>query len=99
VIVDDSHRDVVLNTMQGGMVLPMSSMPGEPVDHAYAGPMRAETLHFVEAVAFDRPVLVTPEQARTVMEVYTAADLSAERNEPVTLPLADAPKRAAAGAR
>lgn len=31
-IVDNSHRDVVLNTMQGGMVLPMSSMPGEPID-------------------------------------------------------------------
>jgi myo-inositol 2-dehydrogenase/D-chiro-inositol 1-dehydrogenase len=54
-------------------------------------------LHFVEAVAFDRPVLVTPEQARMVMEVYTAADLSAERNEPVTLPLKGSPKLAAAG--
>jgi predicted dehydrogenase len=97
-IVDNSHRDVVLNTMQGGMVLPMSSMPGEPVDHTYAGPMRAETLHFLEAVAFDRPVLVTPEQARTVMEVYTAADLSAERNEPVSLPLSGTPKLAVAGA-
>lgn len=97
-IVDNSHRDVVLNTMQGGMVLPMSSMPGEPVDHTYAGPMAPETLHFLEAVAFDRPVLVTPEQARTVMEVYTAADLSAERNEPVSLPLAGTPKLAVAGA-
>lgn len=98
VFVDNSHRDVVLNTMKGGMMLPMSSMPGEPVDHTYAGPMHAETLHFVEAVAFDRPVLVTPEQARMVMEVYTAADLSAERNEPVTLPLKGSPKLAAAGA-
>jgi len=89
VFVDNSHRDVVLTTMTGGMVLPMSSMPGEPVDHTYAGPMHAETLHFLEAVAFDRPVLVTPDEARTVMEVYTAADLSAERNAPVDLPLAD----------
>jgi scyllo-inositol 2-dehydrogenase (NAD+) len=32
-------------------------------------------------------VLVTPEQARQVMEVYVAADISAERNEPVNLPL------------
>ncbi len=86
-LVDDSHRDVVLNTMQHGMRLPMSSMPGEFVDHAYAGPMKAETIHFLEAVALDRPVLVTPEQARQVMEVYIAADLSAERNQPVTLPL------------
>jgi len=88
VMVDDSHRDVVLNTMQKGMMLPMSTMPGEPVDHTYAGPMAAETLHFLEAVVYDRPVMVTPEHARMVMEVYIAADLSAERNEPVTLPLA-----------
>ena len=97
VMVDDSHRDVVLNTMQKGMVLPMSTMPGEPVDHTYAGPMAAETLHFLEAVVYDRPVMVTPEHARMVMEVYIAADLSAERNEPVSLPLAAVkPVRAAA---
>jgi predicted dehydrogenase len=97
VMVDDSHRDVVLNTMQKGMVLPMSTMPGEPVDHTYAGPMAAETLHFLEAVVYDRPVMVTPEHARMVMEVYIAADLSAERNEPVSLPLAATkPVRAAA---
>lgn len=87
VIVDDSHRDVVLNTMTQGMVLPMSTMPGEAVDHTYAGPMGPETVHFLEAVAFDRPVLVTPEHARMVMELYIAADLSAERNEPIALPL------------
>jgi len=86
-LVDDSHRDVILNTMREGMRLPMSSMPGEFVDHAYAGPMKAETQHFLEAVACDRPVLVTPEQARQVMEVYIAADISAERLEPVNLPL------------
>jgi predicted dehydrogenase len=97
VMVDDSHRDVVLNTMQKGMVLPMSTMPGEQVDHTYAGPMAAETLHFLEAVVYDRPVMVTPEHARMVMEVYIAADLSAERNEPVSLPLAaEKPVRAAA---
>ncbi len=97
VMVDDSHRDVVLNTMQKGMVLPMSTMPGEPVDHTYAGPMAAETVHFLEAVALDRPVMVTPEHARMVMEVYIAADRSAERNEPVSLPLtAPKPVRAAA---
>lgn len=87
VMVDDSHRDVVLNTMGKGMVLPMSTMPGEPVEHTYAGPMAAETVHFLEAVIYDRPVMVTPEHARMVMEVYIAADLSAERNEPVSLPL------------
>jgi hypothetical protein len=65
----------------------MSTMPGEAVDHTYAGPMAAETIHFLEAVAYDRPVLVTPEHARTVMEVYIAADQSAETHMPVTLPL------------
>jgi predicted dehydrogenase len=97
VIVDDSHRDVVLNTMAKGMQLPMSTMPGEAVDHTYAGPMAAETVHFLEAVVLDRPVLVTPEHARMVMEVYIAADMSAESNLPVSLPLADTKKvRAAA---
>ena len=87
-MVDDSHRDVVLNTLQKGMQLPMSTMPGERVEHTYAGPMAAETIHFLEAVALDRPVMVNPEHARMVMEVYIAADLSAERNEPVSLPIA-----------
>jgi myo-inositol 2-dehydrogenase/D-chiro-inositol 1-dehydrogenase len=31
--------------------------------------------------------MVTPESARRVMETYTAADLSADLNEPVDLPL------------
>jgi predicted dehydrogenase len=86
-LIDDSHRDIVLNTMAKGMVLPLSTMPGEQVRHVYQGPMEAETIHFIEAVALDRPVLVTPEQARQVMEVTLAADLSAERHAPVTLPL------------
>ena len=87
VMVDDTHRDVVVNTMKSGMQLPMSTMPGEAVDHTYAGAMAPETLHFLEAVACDRPVLVTPEHARMVMELYIAADLSAETNQPVDLPL------------
>ncbi len=86
-LIDDSHRDIVLNTMKGGMVLPLSTMPGEQVAHVYQGPMQAETIHFLEAVAQNRPVLVTPEQARQVMEVTLAADLSAECNQPVPLPL------------
>jgi len=87
VLIDDSHRDIILSTMGKGMVLPLSTMPGEHVGHVYQGPMQAETIHFLEAVALDRPVLVTPEQARQVMEVTLAADLSAERKQPVTLPL------------
>jgi len=85
-LIDDTHRDVVLNTMQHGMVFPLSTMPGEQVGHVYQGPMEAETIHFIEAVALNRPVLVTPEQARQVMEVTLAADLSVERHQPVTLP-------------
>jgi predicted dehydrogenase len=96
VFVDDSHRDVMVNTMKQGIQLPMSSMPGEFVNHTYAGPMERETTHFLEAVAYDRPVLVTPEQARQVMEVYVAADISAERGEPVSLPLPESRPTAAA---
>ena len=95
VMVDDSHRDVVINTLKHGMQLPMSSMPGERVEHTFAGPMAAETIHFLEACARDRAVMVTPEHARTVMEVYLAADLSAERNAAVELPLSG-PLRAVA---
>jgi predicted dehydrogenase len=87
ILLDDSHREVVLNTMKHGMQLPMSTMPGEFVEHTYAGAMAGETLHFLEAVVFDRQPLVTAEHARMVMEVYIAADLSAERNLPVDLPL------------
>jgi scyllo-inositol 2-dehydrogenase (NAD+) len=87
VFVDDSHKDVILNTVKHGMQLPMSTMPGEAVDHTYAGAMAPETVHFLEAVALDKPVLVTPAHARMVMELYMAADLSAERNLPVDLPL------------
>ena len=98
ITVDDTHRDVMLSTVKDGSVFPMSSMPGEPVGHVFAGPMASETVHFVEAVALDRPVLVKPEEARQVMELYMAADLSAETNEPVTLPLANKrPTRLAAG--
>ena len=64
-------------------------MPGEPVDHVFAGSMYDETGHFLEAVAYDRPAMVTPDEAIQVMEVYNAADLSAERGEPVTLPRND----------
>ena len=42
--------------------------------------MERETTHFLEAVAYDRPVMVDPHLARVTMEVYLAADLSAELN-------------------
>ena len=84
--------------MKNGIQLPMSSMPGEPVDHVFAGPMHNETVHYLEAVAFDRPVMVTAEKARRVMEVYMAADLSDERNEVVDLPLSESKLSAVAAA-
>lgn len=91
IMIDDSHKEVQLSTLKDGIQYPMSSMPGERVGHVYAGPMAKETEHFVDAIARDRPVLVTAEQARQVMEVYVAADISAERNEPVPLPFNQPP--------
>jgi myo-inositol 2-dehydrogenase/D-chiro-inositol 1-dehydrogenase len=49
--------------------------------------MHGETLHFIEAVVLDRDVMVKPDEARLAMEVYLAADLSAELNQPVELPM------------
>jgi len=86
-VLDDTQRDNWLNTMADGQVFPMSTMPGEQVDHVFAGGMGPETIHFLESCIRDTPVMVSPESARTVMEAYTAADLSADRNEPVDLPL------------
>ena len=95
-VVDDTHRDVIVNTMQKGIQLPMSSMPGERVDHVYAGPMHNETVHWIEAVAFDRLEMCSAEQARRVMDIYIAADMSVERNEAVSLPLSAAALASAA---
>ena len=86
-LMDASHKDIILNTVSQGVQFPLSTMPGEYVDHVYAGPMERETIHFLEAVAYDRPVMVEPRLARLNMEVYLAADLSAERNQVVELPL------------
>jgi scyllo-inositol 2-dehydrogenase (NAD+) len=87
VLADASHRDIVLNTVAQGVQFPLSTMPGEFVDHVYAGPMERETTHFIEAVALGRPIMVDPHLARVTMEVYLAADLSAELNQVVELPL------------
>ncbi len=85
IMVDDTHRDVSVNTMKRGIEFPISTMPGEKVDHVYAGPMEAETLHFLQCVANGQQPLVTPEHARMVMQVYQAADKSAEQGRPVDL--------------
>ena len=49
--------------------------------------MEAETIHFLECVAKGQQPLVTPEHARMVMQVYQAADKSAEEGRPVEIPL------------
>jgi predicted dehydrogenase len=85
VMVDDTHRDVYVTTMQDGIRFPISSMPGEKVNHVYAGPMEAETLHFLECVATGTQPLVTAEHARMVMQLYQAADRSVETNQPVNI--------------
>jgi len=89
IMVDDTHRDVSLNTMKRGIEFPISTMPGEKVAHVYAGPMEAETIHFLECVAKGRQPLVTPEHARMVMQVYQAADQSAEEGRPIEITPAD----------
>jgi predicted dehydrogenase len=61
-------------------------MPGEKVAHVYAGPMEAETIHFLECVARGQQPLVTAEHARMVMQVYQAADQSAEEGRPIEIP-------------
>jgi predicted dehydrogenase len=85
IMVDDTHRDVYVTTMQKGIQFPISTMPGEKVAHVYAGPMEAETIHFLECIALDRAPLVTAEHAKMVMRVYQAADQSAETGQPVEL--------------
>jgi scyllo-inositol 2-dehydrogenase (NAD+) len=85
IMVDDTHRDVSLNTMKRGIEFPISTMPGEKVAHVYAGPMEAETIHFLECVAKGKQPLVTAEHARMVMQVYQAADISAEEGRPVDI--------------
>ena len=45
-MLDDTHRDDWLNTVTDGTQFPMSTMPGEQVDHVYAGQMGPETIHF-----------------------------------------------------
>jgi scyllo-inositol 2-dehydrogenase (NAD+) len=86
-MMDASHKDIVLHTVNDGVQFPLSTMPGEFVDHVYAGPMERETIHFLEAVYYDRPVMVAPRLARMTMEVYLAADLSVDTGNVIDLPI------------
>lgn len=93
-MVDDTHRDVYVTTMQGGIQFPISTMPGESVGHVYAGPMAAETVYFLECVALGRQPIVSPEHAKMVMQVYQAADISAETGHPVEIVVEERPAEA-----
>jgi hypothetical protein len=53
--------------------------------------MEAETVHFLECVALGRQPLVTPEHARMVMQVYQAADKSAEEGRPIDIVTSELP--------
>ncbi|MCC7104828.1 MAG: Gfo/Idh/MocA family oxidoreductase [Chloroflexi bacterium] len=85
--IDDTHRDVLLSTAERGLIRPISTMPGQQVDYVFAGAMENETRKFIDCVALDEPVVVSPEDARIVMEVTLAADMSAEQGVPIELPL------------
>jgi predicted dehydrogenase len=87
--VDDSHTEVTLNTRKNGIRYPMSTMPGEFVNHVFEGPMANETHYFIDCCTRGKPLMVKASEARQVMDVYMAADLSAERNEPIALPRND----------
>lgn len=93
VFIDDSHRDILVTSVDKGLQRPLATMPGQQVEHVFQGPMEHETRHFLDCVAHDRPTLVTPEEARIVMEVTLAADMSAESGQPVRLPLAGEGRR------
>jgi scyllo-inositol 2-dehydrogenase (NAD+) len=86
-MMDATHRDIVMHTVRDGTQFPLSTMPGEYVGHVYAGPMERETLHFLDAVYSDGEVMVSPRLARQTMEVYIAADLSVEKDQVIDLPL------------
>ncbi|MDO6455937.1 Gfo/Idh/MocA family oxidoreductase [Celeribacter halophilus] len=88
-VLDDTSRDNWFNSVEGGTQFPMSTMPGEHVDHMYAGQMGPETIHFLESVLLNNDPVVSPEHARMVMESYLAADISAETGDPVDLPLSN----------
>ena len=73
---------IQLSTIKDGIQYPMSSMPGEQIDHVFAGSMQ-EINHFLSAIVFDHPVMISGEEAKLVMQVSQAADMSV-KFEPVS---------------
>lgn len=95
--IDESHRDMLLTRVEGGLTRPLSSMPGERVGNVYRGPLEAETNHFIDCVARDLPPVVSAEGARVSMEVALAADLSAEHGQPIPVPIPREARRGVVG--
>lgn len=87
-ILDNTHRDLILRT-EKETVFPLSPIPGEIVgiNDFFEGPLKIETDHFIKCVSKGIEPLVTVDQARMAMEVTIAADLSAEKGQPIDLPL------------
>ena len=65
IMVDDSHRDVSINTMKRGIEFPLSTMPGEKVEHVYADAHggRGDSFSGLRGARYKQP-LVTPEHAQ-----------------------------------
>src|SRR4029453_7053077 len=71
-LLGDTHRDAWLKTVADGTRFPMSTMPGEQVDHVFAGQMGPETIHFLEACLMDRPVKETHPAPRSLRRTHRA---------------------------
>jgi scyllo-inositol 2-dehydrogenase (NAD+) len=86
--MDNTRRDLILRT-EKGIYFPLSPTPGEilGLGEFFEGPLKIETDHFIRCVAEGVEPLVKPIEARRAMEVTIAADLSAEKGQPVDLPL------------
>jgi len=80
IMVDDSHNDVTIMTGERGIEYPMSSMPGEPVAHVNAGPMAEETNNFINAILFNKPVIVKPKNKKTKLKLKTTVQKSGSKS-------------------
>jgi hypothetical protein len=79
-----------------GMIVPMSTMPGEGPGRVYAAPMAAETTRFYGGATLNRPALVRRRPTRRIGEPSGAAEMPVETHEAATLRLAG--KRSGLGA-
>ena len=65
----------------------MSTMPGEQVDHVFAGQMGPETIHFLEVVHPDTARDGDARERAHASWRPTARPTFGRRNEPIDLPL------------